>query len=495
MRTPLEVLTEIFKFENFRADQEYVIDAALKKKHTLVLMPTGMGKSLCFQIPAKLHRLIHGGLTLVVSPLIALMKNQADQAREKGFACCEINSSLSRDEREKRYRKLKNKEYELVYVTPERFRNEEFLEALKQNEVSLFAIDEAHCISEWGHDFRPDYTRLGEIRKQIGNPTVMALTATATLDVQKDIMKQLGFAENEMTLFNSGLMRDNLSLTVHDIYGLEQKVQKFNTLHQFWEGNAIVYFSLISTLEKFSQELSKLNIEHAVYHGQLPKNQRKREQDNFLSGASKLILATPAFGLGINKSDVRLLIHAEIPGSLEAYYQEVGRAGRDGLKSQCHLLYDEDDVSIQMDFIKWANPEPEFILSMFKIIEQNVDLVNQMGADFLRDKMNFYNSKDFRVETALNQLERWGFLEGNVEDRNLKVSLRPTDKITHDLFDLEVHKKRLKHAQTKLLKMVQYTKDQQCRLRTIYAYFGLETKNCGHCDHCLKNERFDTEVF
>lgn len=484
----IQVLSEVFKHSEFRGDQAEVIDHVMSKKHALVLMPTGMGKSLCYQIPA----LLQNGLTVVISPLIALMKDQADQARKRGVKCVEINSSLSREEREKRYARLRNKEYELIYVAPERFRNEDFLNAIKENGVSLLAIDEAHCISEWGHDFRPDYTRIKEFREFLKKPTTIALTATATEDVQKDILKQMGLSPDEVKTFNSGLMRPNLHLSIHDLYGMDQKVQKFILLRNYWKGPAIVYFSLVQTLETFSALLGKAHIEHVIYHGQLPRNKRETNQNRFLTGKDDLILATPAFGLGIDKKDVRMVLHAEIPASIEAYYQEIGRAGRDGKISHCHLLYDEDDVTIQMDFLKWAHPDPGFINSVYNLIASDPVAVNQQGYNYLREKLNFYNSRDFRVETTMNLLERWGFIKGDLESKDVKPMGRPTGH----LVDKDIYGKKLKYAQEKLLKMVQYTKHEHCLMKYIYEYFGLkDAKACGHCDNCLDIQGTDRDIF
>lgn len=492
LRTKIrETLSRVFKFEEFRGEQELIILHALAGGSSLVLMPTGMGKSLCYQIPA-LH--LGGGsrLVLVVSPLVALMEDQVMQARARGIAATTLNSSLSSQEREDRQRRLSEGEFQLLYVTPERFRKPEFLAMMSRRQVSLLAVDEAHCISQWGHDFRPDYSRLGEIREKLGNPSVMALTATATPEVQQNILHELKMTDAKV--FQAGIERANLAVNAHHVYGIDEKIQSLVGLKfQQQEGAGIIYFSLISSLQKASYELKRLNIPHLVYHGDLGSSQRQASQKKFIEEKNPLILATPAFGLGVDKSNVRWIVHMEIPGSLEAYYQEIGRAGRDGRTAQAHLLYDRDDVSIQMDFLKWANPEPTFLEQVYRLIEKNKLRAEQEGADFLRQELNFYNSRDFRVETALNQLERMGSLERVETKFGFVTKQAPVLGREDD----ELYKKRMEKVRSKLLQMVQWAEmgldeesasaDHQCRMQTIYKYFGHESQPCGKCDLCLKS--------
>lgn len=474
---PIKALSDVFGFTSFRGPQGEVVETVLAGRSALLLMPTGMGKSLCYQLPAKLLP----GLTLVVSPLIALMKDQVDAALKRGFRCAYINSSLDARERENRYRKLARGEYELLYVTPERFRKEEFRGALKQNAISLLAIDEAHCISAWGHDFRPDYSRLGEIRESLGQPPTLALTATATPDVRIDILKQLGLDREPHTIFDVGLERPNLAIEVHEVHGFDEKIRGIVGLRHLYPGSAIVYVSLVQTLREMSEQLGRLGIKHLTYHGQLQDRERRASQDEFLASHDALMLATPAFGLGVDKPDVRWIGHAEIPGSIEAYYQEIGRAGRDGQPAAAALFFDPDDLAIQMDFIKWANPEPSFIRSVYNLISRNLSRARAEGFDYLRTQMNFYNRRDFRIETAVNLLERYGSLESARSPRDWAPSAEPEG----EYLDESLYKERIAGQSRKLHEMLRFARAEGCRMQVIRTYFGASGGDvCGVCDKC-----------
>ncbi|HHE54491.1 MAG TPA: ATP-dependent DNA helicase RecQ, partial [Caldithrix abyssi] len=371
---PKEALQKYFGFSDFREPQEKIINQLLQRHHVLAIMPTGSGKSILYQLSA----LLLPDLTLVISPLIALMKDQVDALRKKGIEATFINASLSRTEREKRQEQIKKGRYKLLYVTPERFRKEEFWQTIKNRTVSLFAVDEAHCISEWGHDFRPDYTRLGEIRQKLGKPTTIALTATATPKVQQDIVNQLHL--ERVKIFHTGIDRPNLFLGVEDVFGEQEKLSVIlKYIEQLEKGSGIVYFALIQDLIKMSERLRQAGAPHLIYHGKLDANQRKKIQNQFMNSERSVALATNAFGMGIDKYDIRFVLHAQIPGSLEAYYQEIGRAGRDDLPSDCILLYDQQDLNIQMEFIKWNNPSSDFFHRAYQILHEHLEEVNANG--------------------------------------------------------------------------------------------------------------------
>ena len=471
---PQEILQQVFGYATFRGQQEAVILHVLAGNHALVIMPTGGGKSLCFQVPALVHD--EGAnpsapLTLVISPLIALMKDQVETLVGKGVDAAFINSSLKREERESRYRDVQEGRFALLYVTPERFRKPEFLQVIAKRQVVLLAVDEAHCVSEWGHDFRPDYTRLGEFRGLLGNPPTIALTATATPEVQADIIRQLGLTSDKMTLFHEGIDRPNLRLTVEQVWGDDEKLARIvhAAQHQLELGSGIVYFTLIKILTAFSDRLAAAGIEHVCYHGDLPRNDRRRIQEEFMHGNAPLVLATNAFGMGIDKPDIRFVIHADVPGSMESYYQEIGRAGRDGLPAECVLLYDEHDLTTQMQFIAGSNPNAEFYQRVFDLLVRNPEQVGAFGIEWVEQKLYGRKANDSRLETVLAMLDRYGVLDRGPHNRLLTV----VGEMAPALVDQPRLDKKLLRDQQKLYTLVQYAKHEGDRKAFVGDYFGL----------------------
>lgn len=339
--TPQTILKSKFGYDTFRAGQEDIINTILERQNVLAIMPTGGGKSICYQVPA----LLEDGITLVISPLISLMKDQVDALNENDIPATFINSTLDYPEIATRLAQVERQEVKLLYVSPERL-DSGYFERLAQLPVSLVAIDEAHCISQWGHDFRPSYLRLTEIIKQLpSHPTIVALTATATPKVAADIMQRLDLQREVKT----GFARENLSFKVVK----DQDSDRFllDYLKMNTEQSGIIYASTRKEVERLTLMLDKQGVPVTMYHGGLSKQERQMNQDDFLFDRLPVMVATNAFGMGIDKSNVRFVIHDQIPGSLEAYYQEAGRAGRDGLPSEAILLFKLNDVQIQRFFI------------------------------------------------------------------------------------------------------------------------------------------------
>ncbi len=485
---PRALLEKHFGFREFLEGQGSVIEAILNEQDTLVIMPTGGGKSLCYQLPA----LALEGITLVVSPLIALMKDQVDGLIEKGIPATFINSSLAQSEMDARIRAMQRGDYRLVYVAPERFKSERFISALAPLSIALFAVDEAHCISQWGHDFRPDYIRLKWALKDLGQPQVIALTATATPEVRADIIEQLAlgkFGRSEPQIFVSGFARHNLTLGVT---ATKNKAGKIARIEEFVSQlkTGIVYCATRKHVEAVSTALTAARIKCVAYHAGLSEDQRKKAQEKFMEGRCDVAVATNAFGMGIDRGDLRFVVHYDIPGSVEAYYQEAGRAGRDGEPARCEVLFNYADVRTQEFFIEGANPTRDVIAGLYQTLRRLCARGGiEMSIDDIAEQVPSA-SNPMAVGSALYQLERAGFItrEYRQGSRTYTTALAEPVKEFADLgIDFERLDAKRERDLGKLHRIIAYADHPGCRHHFILDYFGDDTAEprCTVCDNCL----------
>jgi ATP-dependent DNA helicase RecQ len=415
---PLESHLAHFGLQAFRPGQREVIEAVLTGQDCLVIMPTGGGKSLCYQLPS----IARSGTTLVVSPLIALMKDQVDALTARGLRATFINSSLGLEESRTRLAGMIAGEYDLVYIAPERLRNKSFQEAVAATQIQLLAVDEAHCISEWGHDFRPDYARLGQLRERLGNPQTIALTATATPLVRTDVMSLLRLREPQV--FITGFARPNLHFEVRTLWSKAIKLKELVDFLDETPGAGIIYGATRKRCEEIAEELTALKLKRKVkaYHAGLDPDRRRRVQEEFMSGELPVIAATNAFGMGIDKADLRFVVHFDIPGSLEAYYQEAGRAGRDGDDSHCLLLFNERDRDLQEWFIENSYPPRETIEKVYNFLRKiDADPI-QLTLQEVKEALGLDTSNE-GVAACEKTLEKAGALE-RLDTRQNMASVR-----------------------------------------------------------------------
>ena len=469
MRRLIRRLQRQFGLSGYRPGQEAAIRALVDGRDVLGIMPTGAGKSLIYQLTAfELP-----GVTVVVSPLLALMRDQEVKLRRTGVVAARLDSTQTTKETNKTLDDIEEGKRKLVYVTPERAASGKLEDELGGQKVSLFVVDEAHCVSEWGHDFRPSYLFLQRAIDQLGRPPVCALTATATPQVALDISAQLGLRNPE--IIHTGFDRPSLSFEVRETGDEKAQVKRLLRLIRKIQGSVIIYCSTIRTVEAIAGALPVLGLKVGMYHGKMTKADRDAAQHAFMRNNPRIMVATNAFGLGVDKPDIRAVIHYNVPGSMEAYYQEAGRAGRDGRPSRCILLYNPQDEQVQNFFVAGKYPTRSDVMSVWQALRD--------GADNLRELALAASVSQSKTRVVLNIFKE---LDLMVEQpaQVFTPSGKETDELTLGRA-AESYRKRREGDRDRLAYMIRYAQSTRCRMQILLEYFGEKTPPlCRRCDNC-----------
>ncbi|HET9023234.1 MAG TPA: ATP-dependent DNA helicase RecQ [Burkholderiaceae bacterium] len=468
-------LRRVFGLKRLRAGQEAVIANVLARRPTLAILPTGAGKSLCYQLPA----LALPGRTVIVSPLISLMKDQVDKLAQAGVHAVAVNSALSASDLADALRTVKENESDFVFTTPERLADPEFLELLKGHAVDLLVVDEAHCISQWGHDFRPAFLEVGAAHRALGSPPVLALTATANERVVEDIGRQLGV---DLDVISTSVYRENLHFRVRPTTSEDERMARAVEHIRRTPGSGIVYTATVKAAEQLHAQLQAVGESSALYHGRLPSARRHDEQDAFMEGSCRVMVATNAFGLGIDKSDIRFVLHFQLPPGLDAYYQEAGRAGRDGEPADCTLIFFHQDRRLRQFLQAGRYPTVDDVLAVLAALRDSDRLHSPMTARQLANSVPVPLTK---VQVALQLLKEGGVVRQN-RRRELQLCAGGVDDDTVRTWADE-YRDRDERDRAALERMVFYAQTGFCRWKVLLEHFGEGEgfDRCGRCDNCI----------